>query len=159
MTEQLKIDRTTRVADTRKAGERRKAWAPPSSLDAPQAPPGFQHRWIRKEAAGQDDRKNVASKLREGYELVRADEHPDFVIPTMDNGRHAGVIAVGDLMLAKVPDEIAAERRAYYRQRTSDQVQAVDNELLKSNAHSSMQITKPERQSRVTFGGPRPAED
>jgi hypothetical protein len=158
MTEQLKIDRATRASDTRKAGERRKAWAPPSSLDAPPAPPGFQHRWIRKESAGQDDRKNVAAKLREGYELVRAEDHPDFVVPTMDNGRHAGVIAVGDVMLAKIPDEIAAERQAHYRQRTSDQVQAVDNELLKSNAHSSMKIVNPERQSRVTFGGPR-AED
>jgi hypothetical protein len=50
------------------------------------------------------------------------------------------------------------ERNAYYHQRASDQMQAADNELMKSNAHSSMQIQRPTRQSRVTFGGPKAAE-
>jgi hypothetical protein len=98
---------------------------------------------------------NVAGKLREGYELVRAEDHPDFVIPSVDDGRHAGVIGVGGLLLAKIPNEIAEERNAYYQGRTRDQLQAVDNELQKTNAHASMRINNPERQSRVTFGGPK----
>jgi len=98
MTEQVKIDRTTRAAETRQKTERRKAWARPSDLDAPPAPPGYQHRWIRKETSGVDDSKNVAGKLREGYELVRAEEYPDFVAPSIQNGIHSGVIGVGDVV-------------------------------------------------------------
>ena len=157
-TEQVKIDRTARASETRVKAERKKSWVRPSDLDAPPAPPGYQHRWIRKEAGGQDDSKNVAGKLREGYELVRAEEYPDFVVPSIQNGIHAGVIGVGDVMLARIPEEIAEERRAYYNQRTSDQLQAVDNDLMKSNAHSTMKVVKPERQSRISFGGPRKAE-
>ncbi len=158
MTE-TKIDRTSRAAETRQKTERRKSWTRPSDLDAPPAPPGYRHRWIRKEAAGQDDSKNIAGKLREGYELVRAEEYPDFVVPSIQNGLHAGVIGVGDVVLARIPEETAAERREYYSQRTSDQITAVDNDLMKTNAHDTMRVVKPERQSRVTFGGPRKGED
>lgn len=153
-----KISRSTRESDSRAKTERKKSWVRPSSLDAPEAPPGYKHRWIRREAAGQEDNKNVAGKLREGYELVRAEEYPDFVVPTADTGRHAGVIAVGDVMLARVPDEVVEERKEYYRQRTSDQIQAVDNDLMKSNAHDTMRVVRPDRQSRVTFGGPKKAD-
>lgn len=148
-----KLNRGPRSSDTREATARRRPWAPPSRLDAPPAPPGYKHRWIRAEAGGQEDRINVAGKLREGYELVRADEHPDFTTPTMEDGRHAGVISVGGLLLARIPEETVDERNAYYNSRTQDQQMSVDNELLKSNAHDSMRIQRPERRSRVSFGG------
>lgn len=150
-----KLNRGSRASESREATARRRSWTPPSRLDAPPAPPGFKHRWIRAEAGGQEDRINVAGKLREGYELVRADEHPDFTSPTMEDGRHAGVISVGGLLLARIPDETIAERNAYYLDRANDQLQAADNELMKSNAHSSMVIERPTRKSRVSFGGSR----
>jgi hypothetical protein len=100
-----------------------------------------------------DDRMNVAAKLREGYELVRADEYPDFQGQTPQDGKNAGIISVGGLLLARIPEETAEERRQYYKDRTHDQIKAVDNDLLKTNAHSSMKINKPERQSRVSIGG------
>ncbi len=147
------INRTTREAESRAKNARRKPWAPPSRLDAPPAPPGYKHRWIRAEAGGMEDRTNVAGKIREGYELVRGDEYPDYHVPTVEDGRHAGVISVGGLLLARIPEETVAERNAYYRDRASDQLQAADNELMKSNAHSSMVIERPTRKSRVSFGG------
>jgi hypothetical protein len=147
------INRTTREAESRAKNARRRPWAPPSRLDAPPAPPGYKHRWIRAEAGGVEDRTNIAGKLREGYELVRGDEYPDYPVPTVEDGRHAGVISVGGLLLARIPDETVAERNAYYRDRASDQLQAADNELLKANAHSSMVIDRPSRKSRVSFGG------
>jgi hypothetical protein len=159
MTDQVKIDRTSRATETRVKTERKKSWTRPSDLDAPPAPPGYRHRWIRVQAGGQDDSKNVAGKLREGYELVRAEEYPDFVVPSIQNGLHAGVIGVGDVMLARIPDEIAEERKAYYEQRAGDQITAVDNDMMKANAHDTMRVVKPERQSRITFGGPRKGDD
>jgi hypothetical protein len=149
-----KLSRGSRETESREKTARRKPWAPPSRLDAPAAPPGYKQRWIRAESAGQEDRINIAGKLREGYELVRAEEHPDFVSPSAEDGRHAGVVSVGGLLLARIPEETVEERNAYYNSRTHDQLQSVDNELQKSNAHSTMRITNPQRQSRVSFRDP-----
>ena len=71
------IDRAPRANKTREKTAARKPWAPPSMLDAPPAPEGYKHRWIRAETRGFDDRKNISAKLREGWELVRQDEYPD----------------------------------------------------------------------------------
>jgi len=122
-------------------------------LDAPPAPEGYKHRWIRAEVRGFDDRKNISARLREGYELVRQDEYPDFEAPVVDSGKYEGVFGVGGLLLARIPLETVAERSAYFNDRNADQMQAVDNDMLRENSHSSMTISKPERQSRVTFGG------
>ena len=149
--------KTSRSADTRVKTQRKRVWQRPSSLDAPPAPDGYIHRWIRAEVQGFQDTKNVINRLREGYELVRADEHPDWHLPTIEDGKHAGVIGVGGLLLARIPEELIAQRNAYYAGLTEDQITAVDNDLMK-DAHPSMPISKPERQSRVTFGGSQKTE-
>lgn len=153
-----KLNRASRESETRETTARRKPWAPPSRLDAPHPEPGYRHRWIRSEAGGMDDRINVSSKLREGYELVRADSHAEYQSQSPEDGKHAGVISVGSLLLAKIPEETAEERRQYYASRTHDQLKSVDNELMKANAHSSMKINTPQRQSKVSFGGSRSDE-
>ena len=149
--------KTSRSADTRERTQRKRVWQRPSSLDAPPAPDGYIHRWIRAEVQGYQDTKNVISRLREGYELVRADEYPELQMPTIEDGKHAGVIGVGGLLLARIPEELIAQRNAYYAGLTEDQITAVDNDLMK-DAHPSMPISKPERQSRVTFGGSQKTE-
>ena len=149
------VKRTSRANETREKTAQRKPWAPPSMLDAPPAPDGFRHRWIRAETRGFDDTKNISAKMREGWELVRKDEYPDFEAPVLDTGKYEGVFGVGGLVLARIPDETAEGRNAYYQARNADQVEAIDSELMAQNQHSTMTISKPDRQSRVTFGGPR----
>ena len=149
------VKRTSRAYQTREKTAQRKPWAPPSMLDAPPAPDGYKHRWIRAETRGFDDTKNISAKMREGYELVRRDEYPDFEAPVIDSGKYEGVFGVGGLILARIPDETVAERSAYFNQRSADQMQAVDSDMMRENAHSTMTINKPDRQSRVTFGGPQ----
>ena len=149
------IQRTSRAKTTRNAATRRKPWQPPSMLDAPPAPEGFKHRWIRAEVRGFDDRQNISAKLREGYELVRKDEYPDFEAPVIETGKHEGVFGVGGLLLARIPLETVEERTEYFRKRHTDQLEAVDHDMMREHAHSTMSINKPDRQSRVTFGGPR----
>ncbi len=149
------ITRTSRATQTREKAARRKPWAPPSMLDAPPAPDGYKHRWIRAETRGFNDTKNVSAKMREGWELVRKDEYPDFEAPVLDSGKYEGVFGVGGLVLARIPLETIAERTEYFAQRSADQMQAVDSDMMRENAHSSMTINKPDRQSRVTFGGPQ----
>jgi len=145
-------NKTPRAAQTRDKTTRRKPWAPPSSLDAPPAPDGFKHRWIRAEVLGKEDSKNLSARLREGFELVRADSGSEY--PTIQEGKYAGVIGVGGLLLAKIPEEIVEERMSYFADRTQDKDDAIEGDLLKEQ-HPSMPISKPERQSRVSFGGNR----
>ena len=144
-------DKTSRASSTRSKTERPKVWTPPSSLDAPPAPDGFRHRWIRAESLGFSDTKNVSARLREGFELVRADEYPDSQYPVITDGKYAGVIGVGGLLLARISEEIAKQRAAYIESLSRGQDEAVEHDLMKEQ-HKSMPINV-DRQSRVTFGG------
>ena len=146
-----KTVKTSRVSETRVKQARPKVWTPPSSLDAPPAPDGFRHRWIRAESVGFDDTKNVSGKLRSGWEFVRADEYPDSNYPQVKDGKYAGVIGVGGLVLARIPEEIAKSREEYFAKRTQDREEAIANDPFKEQ-HPSMPINQ-ERQTRVTFGG------
>ena len=143
--------KTSRASQTRAKTAQKTVWTPPSSLDAPPAPDGYHHRWIRSETMGFDDTKNMAGKLRSGYELVRADEYPDSEFPIVEDGKYKGVIGVGGLVLARVPNEIAQQRADYYKKQAQENVDAVDNDLMKEQ-HPSMPINI-DRQTRVTFGG------
>ena len=100
---------------------------------------------------GFDDTKNMAAKLRSGYELVRADEYPGTEYPTITEGKYKGIIGVGGLLLARIPEEIAKSRAEYFNSMTQDADDAVQNDLLKEQ-HPSMPISS-DRQTRVTFGG------
>ena len=143
--------KASRASQTRSKTERPKVWTPPSSLDAPPAPDGFRHRWIRSESLGFQDTKNISGRLREGYELVRADEYPDQDFPSMNEGRYAGMIGVGGLLLARIPEEIALQIDEYYKKQTQNKEEAVNNNLMKEQ-HPSMRFSK-EADTRVTFGG------
>ena len=147
MTEQ----KTSRAAVTRSKTERPKVYKPPSSLDAPPAPDGFRHRWIRAESVGFQDSKNIFGRLREGYELVRADEYKDSDYPVVTDGKYAGVIGVGGLLLARIPEELATARSQYQKTLSEGQDEAIENDLLKDQDRR-MPI-KVDRSSKHTFGG------
>ena len=145
----------SRESETREKVSRRKPWTPPSQLDAPPAPAGFVHRWIRAESVGQMDQKNVSARLREGWEFVRGDEYPNTEWPQIDSGKYNGVIAVGGLMLARIPKETVEERKNHFAQLTQDKDDAIANDPLKDQ-HPSMPVQNESRASRVTFGGKKP---
>ena len=149
--EKNKNIKTPRASQTRDSEKRPTTWTPPSSLDAPPAPDGFRHRWIRTEVLGFDDTKNMTGKMRSGWELVRADEYPGSIYPEIKDGKYAGVIGVGGLVLARIPEEVAKSREAYFRKQIEAREEAIENDLYKDQ-HKSMPINS-ERQTRVTFGG------
>ena len=142
---------TSRASQTRAKTQRKKVWTPPSYLDTPNAPTGFRHRWVRLEIMGFLDTKNIQGRLRSGYELVRADEFPGDDYPAIQDGKYAGVIGHGGLVLTRVPNEIAKQRSDYFAKLGQDQMDAVD-ERLRAEEHKSMPIDI-DRQSRTTFGG------
>ena len=149
--------KTSRTSITREKLTRKKDWTPPSSLDAPAAPQGYAHRWIRTATAGFDDAANVSKKLSEGWEFVKADtllsEIGPNEYPVLHEGKHAGLGGIGGLVLARIPLEILKSRAEYFRKITQDRTDAIDRDLMKEQ-HPDMPINI-ERQSRVTFGGSR----
>ena len=144
-------DRTPRKETTREATSRRKPWTPPNRSNAPEPPEGYKHRWIRISTRGEDDKVNVHTKMDEGWEPVRAEEYPSRDLPTIEDGKYAGVIGTGGVMLARMPLETVKERNEFYRGRTREQMTAVDSDLMREQ-HPSMPITN-DRQTRVSFGG------
>jgi len=46
------VNKMLRSSETREKTTRKKGWVRPSSLDAPPAPDGFKHRWIRESVRG-----------------------------------------------------------------------------------------------------------
>ena len=143
-------NKTSRAAVTRSKTERPKEYKPPSSLDAPPAPDGFRHRWIRAESMGFNDTKNIHGRLRSGYELVRADEYDSEQYPVVLDGKYAGVIGVGGLLLARIPEELAQSRVDYQRRQTEGQDESVESDLLKDQ--DKRMPMKFERSSK-NFGG------
>ena len=146
-----KDKKTSRAAETRTKTERPKEYKPPSSLDAPPAPDGYRHRWIRAESLGFNDQKNIHGRLRSGYELVRADEYKDSDFPVILDGKYAGIIGVGGLLLARIPEELAKARIDYQRKLTEGQDESVETDLLRDQ-DKRMPI-KIDRNSKQTFGG------
>ena len=151
MTKQEEQKKPLRAANIRSKTERPKEYKPPSSLDAPPAPDGFRHRWIRAESMGFNDTKSIHGRLRSGYELVRADEYDSEEYPVVVDGKHAGVIGVGGLLLARIPEELAQQRVDYQRRQTEGQDEAIENDLLRDQ-DKRMPISV-DRNSKHTFGG------
>ena len=141
-------NRASRDSQTREKEMRSADWRPPSALDAPEAPVGYKHRWIRESVMEYDDRN----------ELVRAEDYPDFDAPVIDEGKNAGVIGVGGLLLARIPEEIADQRNSHYQCVTQTQMEAVDRDWMRES-NAAMPKLKPQRSTSVSFGGPKVADN
>jgi hypothetical protein len=98
-----------------------------------------------------DDKTNVHKKRQEGWDLVRAEEYPEYVGPVVDEGRNAGIIGVGGLVLARIPNEMAEQRNKHYQGVSKNQLDAVDRDWMREN-NPAMPKLSPQRKSSVSFG-------
>jgi hypothetical protein len=149
----MKMEKSTRLArelDTRDAAERPKQWMPPQLLPDPKPEPGYAFRWIRISSLGKDDATNISGKLREGWEPVRAIDHPEIRLFGSSNPKFPDCVEVGGLLLCKTPVEFTQQRDEYYRKQADAQMQSVDNTYMREN-DPRMPMFK-ERSSKVTFG-------
>lgn len=149
MSEQLD-SRAPRALKTRESAERPKSWAPPQLLPDPNPEAGYAFRWIRISTMNQADPRNISGKLREGWEPVKASEHPEIRLFGENDSRFPDAVIVGGLMLCKTPAEFVDQRNAYYGQQTETQMQSVDNSFMREG-DARMPLFK-ERKSTVTFG-------
>ena len=143
-------NRLAREVQTRSASERPKQWQRPETLPQPDKQAGYVYRWIRVTMLGQADGKNVSSKFREGWEPVKASEHPEITMIAGGATRFPDSIEIGGLLLCKTPVEFTEDRNEYYRKQAEAQMNSVDNTYMREN-DPRMPLFK-ERSSKVTFG-------
>lgn len=147
----MATERTPRELDTRKSMERPAKWTPPQLLPEPNPEPGFSFRWIRLSTLGAADAINVSSKLREGWEPVKAADHPEIFTMGGGSNRFPDGIEVGGLLLCKTPTEFTEQRDAHFRNLAGSQMESVDNNFMREN-DPRMPLFK-ERKSEVkSFG-------
>lgn len=143
-------NRIDRELETRERKTRKKAWQRPETLPSPNPEPGYKYHWVRVSTQGLIDATNVSSKLREGWEPVKAVDHPEITIVTIENEKFKDNIIIGGLMLCKAPTELVKERNDHYAEQSKAQIQSVDNNLMREN-DPRMPLFN-DRTSKVTFG-------
>lgn len=143
-------NRLDRELETREKTARKTAWKRPEVLPSPNQEEGYVYRWIRISTRGNVDAMNVSSKLREGWTAVKASDHPEITLVTIENDRFKDNVVIGGLMLCKAPVEMVDERNAYYNQQSQSQMQSVDNNLMREN-DPRMPLFN-DRKTKVTFG-------
>jgi len=157
MPNKLRFDRDAEARESPAQATRKKSWSPPNLLPDPKPDDQYVYRYIRKSVLGQEDPANLSVRFREGWEPVRAEDHPEVAVSADKKDTGSTNIEIGGLILCKMPKEQAIARREYYEGMARDNVRAVDNNLMRES-HPRMPISTPERTSRVTFGGGSKAE-
>ncbi len=143
-------NRIKRDNDTRQTNTRRSSWAPPELLPSPVMEEGYSYHWVRVATQGQVDATNVSSKLREGWEPVKATDHPEIIMVATEQERFKDNIVIGGLMLCKAPKEMVEDRTDYYNRQSKAQMDSVDNSLMRENDPRMPLFNN--RQTKVTFG-------
>ena len=143
-------NRTNRELETREITARKKSWTRPEVLPTPNPEEGYKFHWVRISTRGEADPMNVSGKLREGWEPVKASDHPEIFLAGVESDRFKDNIVVGGLLLCKAPVELVEERNDFYSQQAEAQIRSVDNNFMREN-DPRMPLFN-ERKTKVTFG-------
>ena len=126
----------------------REVYVPPSALPDPIPEPGYVYRWIATHVLSEAQHKNVSNKMREGWEPVKAADHPELLLK---GNEKTGNVELGGLMLCKMPAELARSRDDYYGRQAQAQMDSVDNHFMRNNDPRMPLFS--ERKSSSTRGG------
>ena len=140
-------NRTPRDLTTRDKNVRY-VYTPSSKLPDPTPIPGMSFRWIATHVMSIADPTNVSRKRRDGWEPVKAADHPELML----EGNASGNVEIGGLMLCKMPTDRVEDMDEYYQRQNKAQMESVDNNFLK-NQDPRMATLFSERQSTSTRGG------
>ena len=143
-------NRLTRELGNRESAQRKATWVPPQVLPSPKEEPGWVFRWIRTSMMGVADPTNTSAKLREGWEPCKAEDHPELMLQADPNSRFKGNIEIGGLLLCKAPEEMMKQRDDYYLKQAQSQMDAVDNNFMRTN-DARMPLFN-EKRSTTSFG-------
>jgi hypothetical protein len=124
----------------------RMVYRPSSSLPEPNPQPGYRFRWVATHVMGEAEPGNVSKQLRDGWEPVRSEDHPEMSLFVNKSGN----IEIGGLMLCKMPEELFESREAHFEEQARRQIESVDNQLMQNN-DPRMPLFK-QRSTTVTRG-------
>lgn len=122
------IDRTPRENKSRDL-EKRYEYVPASSLPEPKPDPMYAYRWVATHVMGTIDPVNASKRFRDGWEPVKAVDHPELMLP----GNLEGNVEIGGLMLCRMPKERSLARARYYEQQNASQMESVDSNFMRNN--------------------------
>ena len=126
--------------------ETRIDYKPPSVLPDPTPDPDYGYRWIATHVFSQANPSHVSKQIREGWEPVKAEDHPELMLPANANGN----VEMGGLMLCKMPKEKIKARNDFYQRQAEGWMQSVDNNLMRQS-DPRMPLFN-ERKSTTSFG-------
>ena len=138
--------RTTRDLTARDKNARA-VYVPSSTLPDPTPEPGYIYRWVATHVLGQHEPTNVSRKFRDGWEPVKAVDHPELMIVGSEK---TGNVEIGGLMLCKMPSDKADARNEYYDKQAQNQMESVDNHFMRNN--NPMMPLFAEKKSSVSRG-------
>ncbi len=145
-------NRLDRGLDNRATSYRPTSWQAPEALPMPEDRPGWKHRYVRLSTLGAADPSNISSKLREGYEPVKAEEYPELMMHAATEGRFKGGIEIGGLLLCRIPAEFMEQRAKHFDNLNKSQMESVDNNFLRERDSRSNMALFADKKSNVTFG-------
>ena len=125
----------------------RAVYVPPTALPDPTPEPGYVYRWVATHVLGQHEPTNVSRKFRDGWEPVKAVDHPELMIVGSEK---TGNVEIGGLMLCKMAVERARARDDYYDAQAQNQMESVDNHFMRNN--NPMMPLFAEKKSSVSRG-------
>ena len=143
-------NRLARELENRESAQRNKVWTPPQTLPAPNPQAGWVFRYIRTSIMGTADPSNTSAKFREGWEPVKAEDHPELMHHADPSSKFKGNIEIGGLLLCKAPEELMKQRESYYAQQAKAQLDSVDNNYMRLNDERMPLFS--ERKTTVSFG-------
>lgn len=138
-------NRTPREVTSREK-EQRYEYTPAASLPEPTQDPRFAYRWIATHVMGTLDPMNASKRFRDGWEPVKASDHPELMII----GDKDGNVEIGGLMLCRMPRERAEARKRYYDRQNDAQMQSVDASFMRES-DARMPLFS-ERNTEAKFG-------
>ena len=143
-------NRIAREQETREQDVRKRSWELPNVLPTPRPEPGYEFHWVRISIRGEADPRNISLKLQEGWEPVKASDHPEIFVAGVENAYFKDNIVIGRLMLCKTPTDFVEDRNKFFNTQAADQMRTVDNNLMREN-DPRMPLFN-ERKTKVTFG-------
>jgi hypothetical protein len=145
-------NRLTREVENREASKRKSTWKPAAILPEPNPVPGWKFKYIRISVMGQNDHTNVSSMFREGWEPVKASDHPEVMHQGSNDPRFKDNIEIGGLLLCKAPEEMVQSRRDYFENLNRQNMEAIDNNFMREKDNRSNMTMFADRKSTTTFG-------
>jgi hypothetical protein len=142
--------RLSREHTSRAKAQRKETWKPPELLPVPDPEPGYKFHWVRVATLNTPDPINLSAKRREGWEPVKASEHPELHLHLESDGAFKDTVVIGGLMLCKTPEEFVNQRNNHYLKQANDQMSAVDNNFMRQS-DARMPLFS-DRKSSTTFG-------